>query len=346
MGKTAGQRVSQVHTRALMRAVVEDSFDGIIITDESGHVELANRAAGQILARPTSDLVGRPIDEGLRGARALPVPRKLSAEAETPKHDIELRRDDGTVVSLEVVVSVSDSRISQRFYERRQRARTLFIYTFRDVSDRQRAAAAQLRALQAATAANRAKSEFLANMSHELRTPLNAIIGFSEVILAKTFGAVGHDRYVDYIHDINTSGRHLLSIIEQVLDLSQVETGVSKIDEGVMSLAEAVADSEKIIRGWLMKMPRRMVVEVPPELPSIRADRRLIRQILLNLIGNAIKFTSAEGVIRVRVYLDAERRPAIEVEDNGIGIPADKLEAVTQAFYQVNPQVEIGKAHA
>ena len=131
------QRMSQVHTRALMRAVVEDSFDGIIITDESGHVELANRAAGQILARPTSDLVGRPIDEGLRGARALPVPRKLSAEAETPKHDIELRRDDGTVVSLEVVVSVSDSRISQRFYERRQRARTLFIYTFRDVSDRQ-----------------------------------------------------------------------------------------------------------------------------------------------------------------------------------------------------------------
>ena len=243
--------------------------------------------------------------------------------------------------------SVSDSRISQRFHERRQRARTLFIYTFRDVSDRQRAAAAQLRALQAATAANRAKSEFLANMSHELRTPLNAIIGFSEVILAKTFGAVGHDRYVDYIHDINTSGRHLLSIIEQVLDLSQVETGVSKIDEGVMSLAEAVADSEKIIRGWLMKMPRRMVVEVPPELPSIRADRRLIRQILLNLIGNAIKFTSAEGVIRVRVYLDAERRPAIEVEDDGIGIPADKLEAVTQAFYQVNPQVggEIGRAH-
>lgn len=331
------QRMAQTHTRALMRSVVEDSFDGIIIAGEAGRIELANRAAAQILGRTTS-LVGNSLDAALPGARQLPEEDR-HRRGTARKHEIEIEREDGTTASLEVVVSSSELRISRAPYERRKRDRRVRIYTFRDVSETRRTIEAQRSALEAAISTSRAKSQFLANMSHELRTPLNAIIGFSEVMLNRVFGPLGSERYAEYVRDIHTSGSHLLGVIQQVLDVSRIEAGTMKLREDTFTPSEVIEDCDKIIRGWLTSTPRRLAIEVSPELPLLRADRQLVRQILLNLLSNAIKFTHPNGLIRIAARLDRDGGLEVDVEDDGIGIPPDQIARLTQAFYQVDAAV-------
>jgi signal transduction histidine kinase len=249
--------------------------------------------------------------------------------------ELTVRRGDGTFVPLEVVVSTSELRRSHRRYERRRQPRYLYIYTFRDTTERVAVAAAQKTALEAAVAASRAKSEFLANMSHELRTPLNAVIGFSEAMMAGIFGPIGSPKYLEYIRDIEGSGRHLLAVIDQVLDVSRIEAGTTELREEPLAIADIAADCESIMRGWLAKHPRRLVFEVEAEFPLVQADRQMIRQVVLNLLSNAFKFTADDGRIAMKAFLDEEGRPTIVVEDDGVGIPAGKMERLTQAFYQV-----------
>lgn len=207
------------------------------------------------------------------------------------------------------------------------------------MTERQEFANAQQGALQAAVAASRAKSEFLANMSHELRTPLNAIIGFSETMAAGIFGPIGNLKYVEYLKDIGRSGKHLLGVIDQVLDVSSIEAGTPRTRDEEIAVADLVADCEAIMRGWLATRPRRMAVEVAAGLPAIRGDRQMLRQALLNLLSNAFKFTNDGGQIALRSFLDTEGRLTIVVEDSGLGIPAGKMERLTQAFYQVDASV-------
>ena len=329
------QRMAQMHGRALMRSVVEDSFDGIMIAGETGRIELANSAAHRILGRPAA-LVGLDREAVLPGlAAATPA-----AAGAAPTQEIQVRRNDGSTVSLEVVASASELRVSKRPYERRKRSRRLTIYTFRDVTERRDMIAAQGRALEAALSASRAKSEFLANMSHELRTPLNAIIGFSEAILEQVFGPLGNDRYDTYVRDIHDSGAHLLTIIQQVLDVSRIEAGTLVLNEESVDLAATAHECENIIRGSFAKSPRELHVTVAPDLPPMRADRTQIKQILLNLTSNAVKFTHQNGVVDVRIYLDPKGRPTVDVIDNGIGIPADKLYRLGEPFYQANASAD------
>ena len=324
------QRMAQTHMRALMRAVVEDSFDGIIITNAEGQIELANRAAGHILRRDSKSMTGLRIDAVLPGIRNEKGPASTGA-----RRDMTVRCEDGGWVPLEIVVSGSELRRSRRIEERRLHARQVSIYTFRDVSEKQRMADAQHRALEAAIAASQAKSEFLANMSHELRTPLNAIIGFSETMIEKVFGPIGNAKYSEYVHDISRSGRHLLGIIDQVLDVSRIEAGAAQLREEVVALPEIVDECRAIIQGWLQTQPRNLRTEIAPNLPLVRADRQRLRQILLNLLSNAIKFTRDGGTITVRAFWAASGEATLEVADDGAGIPPEKVEQVTQAFYQV-----------
>jgi signal transduction histidine kinase/CHASE2 domain-containing sensor protein len=321
------QRMAQTHMRALMRAVVEDSFDGVIIANGDGYIELANRAALSILRRSEVSLAGLRVDSIL--------PLAGEDHASTAR-EVVARRGDGTVVPLEVVVSASELRRSRRRHERRRQPRHLLIYTFRDISERQEAANAQKAALEAAVAASRAKSEFLANMSHELRTPLNAVIGFSEAMMAGIFGPIGSPKYVDYIRDIERSGRHLLGVIDQVLDVSRVEAGRTDLREDAVTIDDLATDCKGIMRGWLAKFQRTLIFDIAPGFPMIQADRQMLRQILLNLLSNAFKFTVDGGRIVLRALVDDDGRPKIIVEDDGIGIPAGKMERLTQAFYQVD----------
>ena len=177
------------------------------------------------------------------------------------------------------------------------------------------------------------KSEFLANMSHELRTPLNAIIGFSEVLLDRMFGEL-NDKQEDYLKDIFTSGKHLLSLINDILDLSKIEAGRMDLEPSEFDVPEALANSITLIRERATRHAIALVLEVDKEMGEIRADERKFKQIMLNLLSNAVKFTPDSG----RVEVHAKRADGIlevAVVDTGIGIAPEDQAAVFEEFKQV-----------
>ena len=191
------------------------------------------------------------------------------------------------------------------------------------------------KAKEAADLANRTKSEFLANMSHELRTPLNAIMGFSEVIKDEMFGASGVPQYVEYARDIHNSGSHLLEIINDILDLSKIEAGRFELSEEEICLEDVLSAVHNLIKGRADVKQQTISIEIAPNFPKIIGDKRGIKQTLLNLVSNAVKFTDEEGAISVtaRVVGDAAE---IAVADNGIGIAPEDIEKVMSPFGQVD----------
>ena len=181
--------------------------------------------------------------------------------------------------------------------------------------------------------ANKHKSEFLANMSHELRTPLNAIIGFSEVLLEKLFGDI-NDKQQDYLTDIYTSGKHLLGLINDILDLSKVEAGRMDLEVSQFDLPSALSNALTLVRERAQRHNVALNLDVDPSLTEVTADERKLKQILVNLLTNAVKFTPDGG----RIDVIARREPeafTIAVRDTGIGIAQEDHEAVFEEFRQV-----------
>jgi signal transduction histidine kinase len=181
--------------------------------------------------------------------------------------------------------------------------------------------------------ANQHKSAFLASMSHELRTPLNAIIGFSEVLLARFFGEL-NEKQDDYLKDIHSSGRHLLLLINDVLDLSKVEAGKMELDLSQFDLPAALGDALTLIRERAMKHGIELHMDVAPELGAFTADERKFKQILLNLLSNAVKFTPDGGRIDVSARREGDGI-LVAVRDTGIGIAPEDQKAVFEEFRQV-----------
>lgn len=207
-----------------------------------------------------------------------------------------------------------------------------------NITNRKRSEHALIIAMQEAEAANKAKSAFLATMSHELRTPLNAILGFAEMIKEQIVGPV-HPRYVDYAQDIYASGRHLLDLVNDVLDISKLEAG--KVD-----LHESEFDARKLLRETVTSfsaLAKDETIEIGCDFesfPWLRADKRLIKQILLNLLSNALKFTPAGGSISVTAHHDPERKHfAISVTDTGIGMSSAEIEIALSPFGQIDSNI-------
>jgi two-component system cell cycle sensor histidine kinase PleC len=192
-----------------------------------------------------------------------------------------------------------------------------------------------------AEGANKAKSEFLANMSHELRTPLNAINGFSEIMTAELFGPLGDRRYKEYVGDILSSGQHLLSVINDILDMSKIEAGKMTMRFETLDLHDVAEDAVRLVRGRADAAGLRLSVDMD-NLPEVEADFRAIKQVLLNLLSNAVKFTPRGGAIRVfaRAGKDAsgEDRVQVGVQDTGIGISREDLARLVSPFEQVESQ--------
>ena len=211
-----------------------------------------------------------------------------------------------------------------------------------DISELKRREAALTEAKTEAEAANRAKSEFLANMSHELRTPLNSIIGFSEVMGGQVFGKLENAKYAEYVKDINDSGTHLLKVIDGILDVSRIEAGKVKLKKEKIDVAGTVRSCAAMVAERVRNAGLSLSVDVEESTPELDADPTRVKQILLNRLTNAIKFTPEGGRIAVGAGTGEDGAPVIEVADSGIGIAAQDLPRVLQPFAQVEDPMTRG----
>ncbi|MCC6470241.1 MAG: CHASE2 domain-containing protein [Alphaproteobacteria bacterium] len=333
------QRMHMQQQSLITRAIVENSFDAVIVFGHNGRVDQHNRAAAELFGTGDGGLRGLEAGELLgvtaSGGRSLV---DLLSGPEPPADLLE-----GTIIDRnrkEVPVELVLRRMalhptSSRF-ERRTQPRVYHFVTARDISARRAVEAERERALKLAQAASRAKSQFLATVSHELRTPLNAIIGFAEILKNQMFGPLGHKNYPQYAEDIHDSGRHLLGLINDILDVTRVDLGELRFDPARMDLGECAAAAEHLLAAALAKKPLTLRRAIPRDLPPLIADPRLVKQILVNLLSNAIKFTPAGG----RVTTAAERRAdggiTLSVSDTGIGIAKEAIAGLGRPFRQLD----------
>ena len=312
-----------------LRELVEQISDLVILRDGDGRMLYVSPAARRVLGREPASMVGTRIADTVHPDDLPSYTQSYNAlptDGENYTITFRIRHGDGHYVWLESNIRCLAVRPDGR------PARLASIS--RDVTERKQAAENLAAARERAEAASATKSRFLANMSHELRTPLNAIIGFSDIIHRELFGPVGNAQYKDYARLIQDSGAHLLDLINDVLDMSKIEAGkfdlrleeldIEDVVRTCMTLMEPHAQRSKLMLTAKLGQPHRVV----------RADRRAVKQILLNLITNAIKFTPTGGLVTVSVenLMDGV---ALQVSDTGVGIPPEDIERVTQPFEQV-----------
>ncbi|MEZ5831039.1 MAG: ATP-binding protein [Dongiaceae bacterium] len=205
-----------------------------------------------------------------------------------------------------------------------------------DLSERERSI---LAAKESAEQASRSKTKFLANMSHELRTPLNAIIGFSDMMTLATHGTMGSPAYVQYAADINSSAKHLLSIINDILDIAKIEAGRLDLIEEEISVGSLCDVALRLMQERANEHNVALLFEADPKLPNIMVDQRAMRQVLLNLLSNAVKFTRPGGTVTLRAQLSPDGELLLQVCDTGIGMHEEDLHRVLEPFVQVENEL-------
>jgi signal transduction histidine kinase len=210
-----------------------------------------------------------------------------------------------------------------------------FCAVLRDVTAFKKAEGELLSAKRAAEEASAQKSDLLAKISHEIRTPLNAIIGFAEVMLEERFGPVGNERYKDYLKDVHASGAHVISLVNDLLDLAKIEAGRMELAFTSVSLNELVSSCVALLQPQAARERIVMRTSFASKLPPVVADERSMRQIVLNLVSNAIKFTDAGGQVIVSTAVTDRGEVAFRVRDTGIGMTEAEVEAALEPFRQL-----------
>ncbi len=332
--------MSARHRNALMSTVFEGSADGIIVVSHENRVVRINSAAAQLLALDSVDVVGEPIeavfsdDEIL--SRLESRSRATATEPVAVPLEMAIQRHDGSTLQAEVSFGDAELRPGVGPFERRTESRIYPVITFRDISMRKAAQTALVIAAERAMDADRSKAQFVAAVSHELRSPLSAVSGLSDLIRNEVHGPVGDARYRDYAEDIRTNSDHLKALVDDVLTISSIDAGGYSLREEALELATVVGVCLRMAASEGNGATPPIINNVSDDLPLLWADERALRQILLNVLMNAIKFTPTIGHIGIAARETRGGELAVTIEDSGIGIPQDQLDKVKGAFCQAS----------
>jgi len=313
-----------------LRSILDTATDGIVVVDRGGLILTLNRPAEALFGYEYHEIARRPFTE------------LFAPESERSARDyLDGLAANGVASALnagrEVIGRVRQGGLIPLFMTMGRIGEDMpkFCAVLRDITQWKRAEEDLINAKRTAERASSAKSDFLAKISHEIRTPLNAVLGFSEVILNEQFGALGNERYREYMRDIHASGAHLVSLINDLLDLSKIEAG--KLD-----LVFASVNLNELVRGCVALMQpqanqSRIIIRssLPPNLPPVTADARSVRQIVLNLLSNSIKFTGAGGQVIVSTAATERGQAVLRVRDTGHGMTEKEIETAMEPFRQL-----------
>jgi len=309
-----------------LRSVVQTAKDAISITDSRGNIIFWNGAAEAMFGYTSDEIIGKPVSilmpERFRTIFADAFKKTvLSGEVQSHEAIAERvgRRKDGS----EFPIEISDAQWKNK-------EGVFFTSIMRDITERKRMEEALQEKTRQLEAASQAKSKFLASMSHELRTPLNAVIGFSELLLDGVPGEI-NDEQRDCLNDILSSGQQLLNLINDVLDLSKIEAGRMELKLENLKLVDVIDEVVSTVTPMLDENKHKLAVSVGDGLPQVHADKSRLRQILLNLLGNAIKFTPPGGQLGIKVTREDDWCQ-VSVADNGIGIKKEDQEQIFEVF--------------
>ncbi|MFV3076759.1 sensor histidine kinase [Niveispirillum fermenti] len=313
------------------REIYETAMEGMFTLDIQGRFLSANPALLKLLAYDSEaqlqaeihDVPGQIyVDQQNRDA----ITQSLLGQAEVGSAPVEIRRRDGATLWV---------AISARIIRDGQGRAIAFQGSVRDITQWRRDRLAMEQAVKTADMANRAKSEFLANMTHELRTPLNAVIGFSEIIATEALGPLGNRAYREYAHDIHDSGQMLLSLINDILDLSKIQAGRKELSEKLVDVPRLIRSSMRMVAEQADKGGVLLETEMEADLPPVRADEVALKQILSNLLSNAVKFTPADGKVVCGARVEGDGALSLFVRDTGIGIREEDIATAMQPFRQI-----------
>ncbi len=315
-----------------LHSVLETATDGVILLDSKGRILHLNRSAEALFGFDQNEIAGESLTillepeshlaalDYLEGLKSHGVSSLLN-----DGRDVRGRERNGGVIPLFMTIGrIGDSQ-----------GTTKFCAVLRDITHWKKVESDLLDAKRAAEDSSAHKTDFLARISHEIRTPLNAIIGFSQVMMSESFGPLNNDRYRQYVKDINASGEHVVSLVNDLLDLSKVASGKLDLNFGSVDLNAAVAACVSMIQP--QANAGRVIVrsQLASSLPPVVADERSVRQILLNLLSNAAKFTEAGGQVVASTSLTERGEVKIRVRDTGIGMSQDDVKKALEPFRQI-----------
>ncbi len=314
------------------RAIWENAVTGIYQASPDGQLISANPALARIFGYATPEdmlahvsMMNRQLYASIKDRQA--ALNRLAEVGRISNVEFQgLRRDRSHFWMIESTRVVRDSNGEALYFEG----------SIDDITERKESELRLKSTLTELELANRAKIEFLANMSHELRTPLNAIIGFSEIIKDEVFGKLEQRQYHDYARDIYDSGRNLLGIINTILDVSRIEAGERQLNETVIRIPQLVDNVVDLVRHRIDENTQNLTIHIPTDIPTLWAEELAIKQILLNLLTNASKFTPAGGTITISARRDDTGDLRLDITDTGVGLDDEEIARVMAPFGQTS----------
>lgn len=312
-----------------LRSILETATDGVVLIDDDGIIRSMNRSASALFDYDDDETRGQPFamlfaHESQRAVQDYLAGLTGNAVASVLNDGREVIGREASGGFLPLFMTIGHLSRSNGYCA-----------VMRDITQWKRAEEELRTAKREAETASSHKSEFLARVSHEIRTPLNAIIGFSDLMAEERFGPIGSPRYVEYAHDIGRSGKHVLDIVNDLLDISKIEAGEQDLDFKAVSLNQALLDAVSILQPQANSQRVIIRTSLSSSVPDVVADQRSIKQIAINILSNAIRFTQAGGQVVVSTSYEESGNVSLRIRDTGVGMTRNQLEQAMKPFKQV-----------